>query len=153
MSYTDHSVKQEIVMLSRYKGLRSSRCLTVLLSLCSINTLYPAGILFTLTGLMLPLMITFAAPEQKKKEPLTQLSSLMRQYRFNTIRFTAERWSSSFLLLFLIAWQWQLNQSQTRLLWHYFAGALFIVYVLLRIAFTIAYRIYFHYQYTHMNFL
>ena len=25
MSYTDHSVKQEIVMLSRYKGLRSSR--------------------------------------------------------------------------------------------------------------------------------
>ena len=51
------------------------------------------------------------------------------------------------------AWQWQLNQSQTRLLWHYFAGALFIVYVLLRIAFTIAYRIYFHYQYTHMNFL
>ena len=107
MSYTDHSVKQEIVMLSRYKGLRSSRFLTVLLSLCSINTLYPAGILFTLTGLMLPLMITFAAPEQKKKEPLTQLSSLMRQYRFNTIRFTAERWSSSFLLLFLIAWQWQ----------------------------------------------
>ena len=89
MSYTDHSVKQEIVMLSRYKGLRSSRFLTVLLSLCSINTLYPAGILFTLTGLMLPLMITFAAPEQKKKEPLTQLSSLMRQYRFNTIRFTA----------------------------------------------------------------
>lgn len=71
MSYTDHSVKQEIVMLSRYKGLRSSRFLTVLLSLCSINTLYPAGILFTLTGLMLPLMITFAAPEQKKKEPLT----------------------------------------------------------------------------------
>lgn len=140
-------------MLSRYKGLRSSRFLTVLLSLCSINTLYPAGILFTLTGLMLPLMITFAAPEQKKKEPLTQLSSLMRQYRFNTIRFTAERWSSSFLLLFLIAWQWQLNQSQTRLLWHYFAGALFIVYVLLRISFTIAYRIYFHYQYTHMNFL
>lgn len=67
MSYTDHSVKQEIVMLSRYKGLRSSRFLTVLLSLCSINTLYPAGILFTLTGLMLPLMITFAAPEQKKK--------------------------------------------------------------------------------------
>lgn len=54
MSYTDHSVKQEIVMLSRYKGLRSSRFLTVLLSLCSINTLYPAGILFTLTGLMLP---------------------------------------------------------------------------------------------------
>ena len=54
-------------MLSRYKGLRSSRFLTVLLSLCSINTLYPAGILFTLTGLMLPLMITFAAPEQKKE--------------------------------------------------------------------------------------
>lgn len=67
MSYTDHSVKQEIIMLSRYKGLRSSRFLTVLLSLCSINTLYPAGILFTLTGLMLPLMITFAAPEQKKE--------------------------------------------------------------------------------------
>ena len=155
MNTQKHEIRSELKAISRYRGLLLSRILLCLLFLIIAKPFGFLPIYLAAALVFFPPVIVYLIHSAKTSVSSSEKSNLlpetMKKYQFTYEKYYAEIVTFFLSLIFFIVWQ--ATQAATN--WHsiplrHIPTLLFVLYFVTIQMITVFYRVYIHYQFTHL---
>lgn len=157
MSEKQKKIKTELRAICRFRALRQTRIVLILLLLCLFYAFHHMSLYLALTLLCFPAALEYAmrsARPEQNRQYLAQASLpvTMQRHHFVYTAYRAETISALLIILLLALWQWVQPQS----FWYDLPvwrtpGLLLAIYYITENAIYFYYRYRIHHDFMHVN--